>query len=109
MHRADGRVARAYVYRSRVTDVPFRVLVVGGAGVFGTRLVDAALASTDWQIVVAGRDAARLRAFGAARGERVSTVALDATRCSAADLVATGAHAVVDMAGPFRGRVITWP
>lgn len=86
-----------------MTAKPFRVLVVGGAGVFGSRLVDAALATTDWEVVVAGRDAARTRAFAAARGARVSAVVLDARRCPLADLAQTGAHAVVDAAGPFQG------
>jgi hypothetical protein len=85
-----------------VTGVLFRVLVVGGAGVFGARLVDAALVSTDWTIVVAGRDAARTQAFAAARGARVAAVVLDGRHCSAGDLIATGAHAVVDAAGPFQ-------
>jgi hypothetical protein len=65
-------------------------------------LVDAALASTDWEIVVAGRDLARTRAFAAAKGSRVEAVALDARRCSAADLAATRAQIVVDAAGPFQ-------
>ena len=86
-----------------MTATAFRVLIVGGTGVFGSRLVDAALASTDWEIIVAGRDAARTRSFAECRGARVSAVVLDARRCSPADLARTGAHAVVDAAGPFQG------
>lgn len=82
---------------------PFRVLVVGGAGVFGSRLVDAMLASSDWLVTVAGRDAERTRAFAAGRGGRVNAFVLDARQCSAEDLAATRAAVVVDAAGPFQG------
>ncbi len=82
----------------------FRILVIGGAGVFGSRLVDAVLASTGWDIVVAGRDAARAHAFVASRhSPRLSACVLDTASGSAADIRATGAQAVVDAAGPFQG------
>ena len=77
----------------------FRVLVFGGAGVFGGRLVDGILATTGWDVVVAGRDGARLAAFVAARpgaarpgaarlgaAGRVSAVRLDARRCVPGDI-----------------------
>ncbi len=75
----------------------YRVLIIGGAGVFGSRLVDAILASTDWDVVVAGRNPRRV-----VTRPRVSAVALDTSHCTAADLAATGAHVVVDAAGPFQ-------
>jgi len=45
-----------------------RILVVGGAGVFGRRLVEGLLATTDLEVVVAGRDVGR--ATAAAAGAR---------------------------------------
>ncbi len=85
-----------------------RVLVVGGAGVFGSRLVDAVLAGTAWEVVVAGRDAGRTEAFLASRrtavtAPRLHALVLDAAWPEASVLAATGALAVVDAAGPFQG------
>ncbi len=90
-----------------MTTASFRVLIVGGTGVFGSRLVDAALASTDWQIIVAGRDPTRTKVFATARGARVSAMVLNARNCSAADLASTGAQVVVDAAGPFQNAPYT--
>ncbi len=83
---------------------PRRVLIIGGAWVFGERLTLGILNTTFWQVIVAGRDAARLTAFIArlpAPG-RVTPLRLDARRVTAAGLRATGAFVVVDAAGPFQ-------
>lgn len=80
-----------------------RVLVIGGTGVFGSRLVAGLLASTPFQVVAAGRGAERLAALVRQHGPRLCPCVLD-TRCvTAGDLQATGAFVVVDAAGPYQG------
>lgn len=94
---------------------PFRVLVVGGAGVFGSRLVDAILASTDWTVVVAGRDLERARAFAATRNAplvargpgRVFAARIDTADRTRTALAGTNADAVVDTAGPYQDAPYT--
>ena len=92
------------------------VVVVGGAGTFGSRLVRGLLDGTGMRVVVAGRSLARAQAFadglaagglgtgglGAGAGARVTAARLDAGTADAAALRALGAFAVVDAAGPFR-------
>jgi hypothetical protein len=92
-----------------MTETLRRILIVGGAGVFGWRLATGLLAQTEWQIIIAGRDRTRLSAAlrrcdalpGAAG--RTEVLVLDTSTVTAADLAATGAFAVVDAAGPFQG------
>ncbi len=79
------------------------VLVIGGTGAFGSRLVDGLIASRDFAVVIAGRDLARTRAKATASGGRARAVRLDTATVSAEALRATGAFAVVDAAGPFQG------
>jgi hypothetical protein len=79
------------------------VLVVGGAGAFGSRLVDGLIATTGFDAVIAGRDLARAEARAAALGSRARAVRLDTATVTAAALRTTGVFAVVDAAGPFQG------
>ena len=79
-----------------------RVLVIGGTGVFGSRLVEGLLASTAFDLVLGGRNQARLQAFAAGR-DRVSTLVLDARTVTADALHQAGVFAVVDAAGPWQG------
>jgi hypothetical protein len=79
------------------------VLVIGGAGAFGSRLVDGLIASRDFAVVIAGRDLARTRAKAAASGGRARAVRLDTATVTAEALRAAGAFVVVDAAGPFQG------
>src|SRR5579859_1206165 len=87
-----------------------RILVVGGAGTFGSRLATGLLEMTEFDVILAGRTpetltaaAARLAA-GAAPGTRarITAVALDTASVTPDDLRDTGAFAVVDAAGPFQ-------
>lgn len=85
-----------------------RVLVTGGAGVFGSRLVEGLAAAGIAEIVVAGRDRARAEAAAAAvrtrfPGAHLDTAALDTATVTPGDLAATRAAIVVDVAGPFQG------
>lgn len=77
------------------------VLVVGGAGAFGGRLVDGLICTTELDVIVAGRDLARAKAKATACGPRARAVRLDAATAEA--LRATGAFVVADAAGPFQG------
>ncbi len=79
------------------------VLVVGGAGAFGGRLVAGLIATTDFDVVIAGRDLQRSAAHAAAYGARARPVRLDTAAVTAEELRATGAFVVVDAAGPFQG------
>ncbi|HZT87085.1 MAG TPA: DUF4166 domain-containing protein [Stellaceae bacterium] len=80
------------------------VLVVGGAGAFGRRLVEGLVATTELRVLVAGRDLRRAEAVAAAcDSRRVAALRLDAARATAEELRATGAFALVDAAGPFQG------
>lgn len=78
------------------------VLVVGGRGAFGSRLVAGLIETTDFDVVIAGRNPARPAAFGAA-SERVRTLPLDRATVAAEELRRSGAFVVVDAAGPFQG------
>jgi len=86
-----------------------KVLVIGGAGAFGRRLVHGLLATTDLEVVVGGRDLARAQAAAdeAREGDqlgRATAMALDTGTATAAQLRETGAAIVVDAAGPFQGQ-----
>src|SRR6266702_2966575 len=84
-----------------------QVLVIGGAGAFGRRLVHGLLATTDLDVVVGGRDLARAQAAAneaceGYRPARATSVALDTGSATAAQLRETGAFVVIDAAGPFQ-------
>jgi hypothetical protein len=79
------------------------VLVVGGSGAFGGRLVDGLIATSDFAVIVAGRDLARAEAKVGGNGARATALQLDIATVTPAVLAATGAFVVVDAAGPFQG------
>jgi hypothetical protein len=83
--------------------MPPRMLVIGGSGSFGGRLVDGLIAHSDFAVVIAGRDLGRATAKAERCGPRASAVSLDATSVTAEQLAAVGAFVVVDAAGPFQG------
>jgi uncharacterized protein DUF4166/saccharopine dehydrogenase-like protein len=85
-----------------------RVMVVGGARVFGARLVDGLAATTDACVVIAGRNRARSEAAAlAVRARyptaRIETAVIDVRTATPEALRASGARIVVDAAGPFQG------
>jgi hypothetical protein len=87
---------------------PKRVLVVGGTGTFGARLVRGLAETTTLGIIIAGRDFGRAATFASALradhpGRDISALALDAARVTPTALRATGAFALVDAAGPWQG------
>ncbi|WP_033479620.1 saccharopine dehydrogenase family protein [Xanthomonas citri] len=84
----------------------YRVVVLGGFGHFGARIVRALAATAQIHVIAAGRrpgDAATTWP-GVAPG-RISTCRLDIDASDfSAQLAATGADAVVHTAGPFQGQ-----
>ncbi|MEZ5955747.1 MAG: DUF4166 domain-containing protein [Hyphomonadaceae bacterium] len=79
-----------------------RVLIVGGAGVFGRRLATGLRATTDAYIILAGRSLARAREAADTVGA-ADAVVLDRETAMASDIAKLSADLVVDAAGPFQG------
>lgn len=84
-----------------------RVLLIGAAGVFGSRLTEGLL-RRGFEVIVAGRDVVRAEGVAArlrrgVPGAAVGTAALDTRTLTPEQLTATGATIVADMAGPFQG------
>ena len=84
-----------------------RILVVGRAEVFVSRLAGPMLRSTGWKVMVARREAGHIEAFHATRrmataDARLHAVVLDAAQPNAATLMATSAMAQ-------RGGEAAWP
>src|SRR6185295_11050305 len=79
------------------------VVVLGGYGNFGRRIVADLARDRDHRVVVAGRDEKQARAIADATG--ASPAALDSRSSSlAAELKRLGASVVVHTAGPFQGQ-----
>jgi NAD(P)-dependent dehydrogenase (short-subunit alcohol dehydrogenase family) len=85
-----------------------QILVVGGTGAFGQRLVESLLATTDVIVLIGGRNPRRhqnlIQALKARYGEpRIGTIVID--RDAPLDaLCELKPFCVVDAAGPFQGR-----
>jgi saccharopine dehydrogenase-like protein len=79
------------------------VLVVGGTGAFGGRLVSGLYNTTDLDVVISARDLDRATAAAAVHGKRARALRLDAATVETEALRASGAFVVVDAAGPFQG------
>jgi saccharopine dehydrogenase-like NADP-dependent oxidoreductase len=85
-----------------------RVVVIGGTGAFGARLVESLAATTDLTVVIASRHSHAAEDFAAvlrARypGRAIAACVLDARLITAEDLRRLEAWCVVDAAGPFQG------
>lgn len=79
-----------------------RVLIVGGAGVFGRRLAEGLRTTTDAHVIIAGRSLERARSAATEIGAS-EAVHLDRDNTNPEVLRAIGADVVVDAAGPFQG------
>ena len=66
-------------------------------------LVDGLIRTTEFDVVIAGRDLARAEAKAASCGPRARAMRLDTATVTAPALRATGAFVVADAAGPFQG------
>lgn len=81
-----------------------RIIVVGGTGGFGRRLVEGLVAATDFDVAIAARDLVRAQCLAASFPPgRAEAISLDVRNVTAEMLGATAAFAVVDAAGPFQG------
>ena len=85
----------------------FRVLVVGGTGAFGRRLAEQLTATTDCEIVLAGRngaklDAAILKLKVQYPSRAIEGAILDKDTMKPERIRALNVNCVVDAAGPFQ-------
>jgi saccharopine dehydrogenase-like NADP-dependent oxidoreductase len=86
-----------------------RVLVSGGTGSFGARLVEGLAATTDLDVIIAARNVGRAEALKAALRarhphRRIEVHGFDANAASADDLQRLEVWCVADAAGPFQTR-----
>ncbi|MBV9827146.1 MAG: DUF4166 domain-containing protein [Alphaproteobacteria bacterium] len=81
-----------------------RILVIGGTGGFGRRLVEGLIATSDAQVIIATRhrEPAEMLVRTLPRG-RATSVILDVRTVSADALRGLDISAVVDVAGPYQG------
>lgn len=79
-----------------------RVLLVGGAGVFGRRLAEGLRKTTNAELIIAGRSRARAEAAALAIGATEIAV-LDRETATPDDIRALRPDLVLDAAGPFQG------
>ena len=80
-----------------------RVVVLGGYGYFGAAIARTLAAAGPFDVVVAGRDAARAATMAKSLG--VKHAPIDATGLDLADrLCASGAQVVINTVGPFQKR-----
>lgn len=85
-----------------VSRQPFRVLVLGGTGVFGSRLCRLLASDTTIALTVAARDRAKVDALA---GElSIAALVLDWRRDLDRELAAGRFDALVHVAGPFQGQ-----
>ena len=88
----------------------FRILVLGGYGVFGSRVVRLLTRDPDLNVIIAGRDLDKARALareieGLGAPTTLDTLAVDAFGADFAQrLAASGAKLVINAAGPFQGQ-----
>lgn len=79
-----------------------RILLVGGAGVFGSRLARGHADTVDADVLIAGRSLEKAQAI-AREVKAAGAVALDRSKASADDIRALSVDLVIDAAGPFQG------
>lgn len=87
---------------------PVRVIVLGGAGVFGRLLVEGLAATTNFEVIVAGRNRERAERVVHEVGRvharaRLGAIIFDRDRPDAGALGALAPAILVDAAGPFQG------
>jgi saccharopine dehydrogenase-like NADP-dependent oxidoreductase len=82
-----------------------KTVVLGGYGNFGARICRALADSPGIELVVAGRDAHRARAFAASLGGQATSISIDcASHGLAQTLQTVGAELVIHTAGPFQAQ-----
>ena len=104
---ADDAPEGLILFERRAVPGMTRVLVIGGAGVFGRHLAEG-LVRSGFDVVIAGRSLDRAQAVAtelvaAHPGAQVSALSLDTATVTPADLAAARVDIVADAAGPFQG------
>jgi saccharopine dehydrogenase-like NADP-dependent oxidoreductase len=85
------------------TDQPLKVLVLGGYGNFGTRIVQALANDPGIQLLIGGRHQARAKALARETGGHAEAMVVDATDAQLATrLKAENVGLVIHTAGPFQ-------
>lgn len=88
-----------------LTHHPLKVLVLGGYGNFGTRIVKALANAPGIQLVIGGRNEARAKALARDTGTHAEALVVDATDANlAARLKAAHVGLVIHTAGPFQAQ-----
>jgi hypothetical protein len=88
-----------------------RILILGGYGTFGSRIVRLLAKHKRWSLLVAGRAQDKAAAFALSLGdENISALALDRDAITAARLKSLDLWLVIDTSGPFQGdRAAAYP
>jgi len=91
-----------------------RILVIGGTGIFGSRLVRGLVTGSTFGVIIAARDGVRAEAAAASLraahpGRDATALSLDARQLTPDALRATGAFALADAAGPWQGASYDLP
>lgn len=88
-----------------MSDTSLRVLIVGGYGVFGSRLVQLLSDEARLTLIVAGRSAARAKSLCATIGGDATLIAtaFDRNGNLSAQIEQIGPDIIVDASGPFQG------
>ncbi|MGS5085108.1 saccharopine dehydrogenase family protein [Hydrogenophaga sp. A37] len=91
-----------------LTHPPLNVLVLGGYGNFGTRIVQALANDPGIQLLIGGRNEARSKALAQQTGSAAQAMVIDATDANlAARLKAAKVGLVIHTAGPFQAQGYT--
>lgn len=86
------------------------VVVLGGYGNFGRRIVAALAGDADHRVLIAGRDGSRAAALAQQVGGNTEPLQLDVLAPGLADaLVRAGAKLVIHTAGPFQAQAFNVP
>lgn len=84
-----------------------RILLVGGAGVFGSRLAHGLADTVDADVLIAGRSLEEAQAV-AREVQATGAMALDRSKADADDIRALSVDLVIDAAGPFQGADLSF-
>lgn len=83
-----------------------RILIVGGSGAFGARIAERFAKTTDFELVVAGRNQTRARDTAASLrnqfSAKVKAVALDSLTVQPEQLADIDAEIIINASGPFQ-------
>lgn len=85
-----------------------RIVIIGGYGAFGARLVERLSANADFELVIAGRNHAKATTFcdklRTTAVAKLSAASLDATTCTPQKISQLNANIVVNASGPFQDQ-----